>query len=151
MGILRGDRSSDLDDFVTAKALTCLGSEAMCKSGIGEYIPRTVLVRTGRRLMIEGRVLDRLFECNGYESGEDFLHHLEGVNVFYKQLRSPATKFSDQTVARELGRPVRPTKKQRVRLAEDDEELRSFDYGISDKGALVEEALTNIAHHVVVK
>jgi len=151
IGILRGDRSSDLDDFVTAKALTCLGSEAMCKSGIGEYIPRTVLVRTGRRLMIEGRVLDRLFECNGYESGEDFLHHLEGVNVFYKQLRSPATKFSDQTVARELGRPVRPTKKQRVRLAEDDEELRSFDYGISDKGALVEEALTNIAHHVVVK
>jgi len=150
VGLLRGDRANDLDDFVTTKALLCMGNAAMKNNGTGEYIPRTVLQRAGRRLLMNTRALGRLLQPNGYKNGEDFCLHLEGVQRFYKTLRSAATNFSDTAVTNALGKATRPQKKQRTRRNMDVTDASAYTQGICEAHEqLVTESLTNIAHKVV--
>ena len=158
--------ASDDDDAVTSEMLRALGNAATtmlpAENGMqgNVYVPRRVLIRTAKRLQLGQDEVHNMFPDHGYHDGADFLVQLQGVNRFYKEVRSLAGKQQPHDVARRLAmgkmwrgpvhaRTPTPTRRHGRNTRESkqqDQDESLFERGISDK-ALTAEALDAIAHH----
>ena len=147
-GILASDRSSQTDDYVALKFLEKLGNAAMDNNGMGMYIPRTVLIQSARRLLMPRLTIQNVFPDHGYRTGENFLEHLRGVNIFFRTLRSLSAHQSDHTIVRRLAQQDRPRKRPRG-VNESRPEDVAVITGISDREELVAECISSCSEQVV--
>jgi hypothetical protein len=112
--LLQWDKSTKTSDTITLHALRELGNAGMCWI-LPEYTPRRLLIRTAKRLLMDPFEIERLFPDHGYETGEDFLLHLQGINRFYKEPRSLSRQYSTSTVVKRLGAHLPQARKGRAR------------------------------------
>ena len=156
-GLLSSVSCTTTDDTITKIFLEQTGrSSVEDKTYLGEYIPNRILVRAARRLHLPEPKILELFPVQGYSDGDDFLYHLESVNVFYKVVRSQAHYEPEGVVASHLGKSRRTAKSSGIRASRSkctehsiaDSEAPEFKVGISDK-ELVADAIGACAHEAV--
>jgi hypothetical protein len=156
-GLLSSASCTTADDALTKVFLEETGrSSVEDKTCLGAYIPNRILVRAARRLHVPETKIQELFPVQGYTDGDDFLYHLEGVNVFYKVVRSQAHSEPEGVVAHQLGKSRRASKGTGIRASRrrckehryEDSDTPEFKVGIADK-ELVADALVACSHEAV--
>jgi hypothetical protein len=162
-GILESDLATPIDDKVTEQALLVLGNAGMfgLQDALGGYVPRRILVRAARRILMDDASIILCFPDHGYVDGNEFLAHIEGVNVFYKIVRSRTQGYTPGSVVARLAtmplndKAVQRGDKRRKRgsgvslvLQQDGDAVE--EKGISDK-PMVEEALIALHNPLVQK
>ena len=123
-GILNHPASNQECDFGTRHALLYLNANA-CEvfTGLLGYIPPRYLARAARRLSLPPATVALIDAERGYKDSDDFLHHLEQVNVFYKTPRSLARQKTASSVISQLASTpaaaghIAPGKKRKRQLA----------------------------------
>ena len=156
--LLRSANSTPVDDGLTKLFIEKTGCAAVNCEYLRMYIPQRTFVRTARRLLISETAVQELFPKQGYGDADEFLLHLQGVNRFYKEVRSQAHREAPGTVANNLGQPkhrkqkgLRSSRKRHhdhtlLEVAEVPQETE----GIANK-RMVEEALVACSNEAVTK
>jgi len=160
-GILECPTSNRKDDEMALEYITCVGGAAVEDvSFLTEYVPRRVVLRAARRLLVPAADVEFLFPKQGYADSEDFLLQLQAVNVFYKVVRSAAAQEAPGVVANRLGevggrrraQGLLGARRREAKLVEPEnrrqQEQQEVMVGIADK-KLVADALVACAHEAV--
>lgn len=100
--ILQGHEATEADDTYTRRVLETLGNGAPLglRQELGSYVPRTVCIRTCRRMLMTPEEIRRTFPDHGYEDGGQFMQNLQGVIDFFQvcvRTFEPASLYSEWT------------------------------------------------------